>query len=121
MTFLFDVRELDEWENAHLAVATPVPLSTLVNSGEWMNNQTGETHKGTFPIDRGTSVAVALNADIFVHSATGLEGTTEAVNMLKLMRYPNVVALEETFEELEAAGICDVVRGTKLMDLTEFA
>jgi rhodanese-related sulfurtransferase len=117
-TFLLDVREQDEWTEAHLALATPVPLSKL-SSGTWMDNKTGIFSPGTFPIDRFTGVSIMLNTRIWVHSSKMGEDTKAAVDLLTKMGYTNVSALTETFDELAAAGICDVVRGEILQDLAE--
>lgn len=119
-TFLLDIRELDEWTEAHLAWATPSPLSKL-SAGKWMDNKTGVYYPGTFPIDRFTSVAINTNTKIWVHCKNGGEGTKEAVELLKQMGYLEVVALKETFDELAEAEICDITRGEILQDLTDFA
>ena len=113
-TFLLDVREPTEWAEAHLALASPSPLSKLT-SGKWMDNKTGVFTPGTFPIDRATGVAIKLNTSIYVHCKMGGRAK-EAVELLKKMGYSKAVALEETFDEL--AAICDVVAG-EIQDLTD--
>ena len=115
-TFLLDVREPDEWAEAHLSLATPTPLSKLT-SGKWMDNKTGIFYPGTFPIDRFTGVSIVLNSNIFVHCKMGGRAK-QAVELLQQMGYKNAVALEETFDELAAAEICDVVAG-EIQGLTD--
>ncbi|MGK3760047.1 MAG: rhodanese-related sulfurtransferase, partial [Bacillariaceae sp.] len=115
-TFLLDVREPDEWAEAHLSLATPSPLSKLT-SGKWMDNKTGIFYPGTFPIDRFTGVSIVLNTNIFVHCKMGGRAK-QAVELLQQMGYKNAVALEETFDELAAAEICDVVGG-EIQGLTD--
>ena len=115
-TFLLDVREPDEWAEAHLSLATPTPLSKLT-SGKWMDNKTGIFYPGTFPIDRFTGVSIVLKSNIFVHCKMGGRAK-QAVELLQQMGYKNAVALEETFDELAAAEICDVVAG-EIQGLTD--
>jgi len=124
-TFLLDVREQDEWTEAHLAFATPAPLSQLT-SGTWMDNKTGKVYPGTFPINRHTSVAIETDTRIWVQGSSkpgedGASRTKEAVELLDKMGYSRVSALTETFDELAAAGICEVVKGQILESLTDFA
>lgn len=119
-SFILDVREADEWNDGHLALATPSPLSQL-QSGTWMDSTTGVISPGSFPIDRKTSVAILKNKKIFIHScAKGGTRAKKAAELLAQMGYSDVVALEETFDELAAAGLCDVVTGTvqSLFDAT---
>jgi len=51
----------------------------------------------------------------------GASRTKEAVELLDKMGYSRVSALTETFDELAAAGICEVVKGQILESLTDFA
>jgi rhodanese-related sulfurtransferase len=65
-TFLLDVREPDEWAEAHLSLATSMPLSKLT----------------IFPIDRFTYVSIVLNTNIFVHCRRGRRAK-QAVKLLQ--------------------------------------
>jgi rhodanese-related sulfurtransferase len=115
-TFLLDVREPNEWAEGHLALASPNPLSQLT-SGTWMNNATGKFSPGSFPIDRSTGVAIMPNKKVYIHCKMGGRAK-QAGELLAQMGYQNVVVLEETFEELVAAQVCDVVVG-EVQDLTD--
>lgn len=115
-TFILDVREPDEWAEGHLALASPNPLSQLT-SGTWMDNATGKFSPGSFPIDRATGVAIMMNKNIYVHCKMGLRAK-QAGALLTQMGYKHVVVLEETFDQLVAAEICDVVVG-EVQDLTD--
>lgn len=115
-TFLLDVREPSEWAEGHLALATPSPLSQLT-SGTWMDNTTGKFSPGTFPIDRFTGVAMKPNKTVYIHCKMGGRAK-QAGELLTSMGYKDVVVLTETFEELCAAGICDVITG-EVLDLTD--
>lgn len=115
-TYLLDVREPAEWAEGHLALASPNPLSQLT-SGTWMDSATGKFSPGSFPIDRKTGVAIMSNRKIFVHCKMGGRAK-QAAELLTQMGYKDVTALEETFDQLEAAEICDVVRG-EVQDLTD--
>ncbi|CAB9514202.1 expressed unknown protein [Seminavis robusta] len=108
-TFLLDVREPEEWAEGHLALASPNPLSTLT-SGQWMNRETGKMSPGSYPIDRFTGVAILLNRKIYIHCKMGGRAK-QAAELLTQMGYKEVVVLEETYDQLAAAGICDVVEG----------
>ena len=102
--FLLDIREPDDWKEAHLSHATPAPYSQLT-SGKWMDNKTGKFYQGTLPLDRFTGVSIEQNAKIFVHCKGNNERVKEAVELLEQMGYSQVVALKETFDELVAANI----------------
>mmetsp|Transcript_37555 Transcript_37555/g.42914 ORF Transcript_37555/g.42914 Transcript_37555/m.42914 type:complete len:166 (+) Transcript_37555:128-625(+) len=115
-TFLLDVREHNEWAEGHLKFATPAPLSQLT-SGRWMDNTTGKYYPGTFPIDRYTSVAILKNVKIYIHCKMGGRAK-QAGELLNQMGYQNVVVIEETFDELVAAEICEVVKG-EVQSLTD--
>ncbi|CAJ1959957.1 unnamed protein product [Cylindrotheca closterium] len=115
-TYLLDVREAAQWAEGHLASASPNPLSQL-KTGKWMDNATGKFAPGSFPIDRLTGVGIMMNRKIYVHGEEG--GTAkEATELLGRMGYKDVTALEETFDQLAAAEICDVVMG-EVQDLTD--
>ena len=115
-TFLLDVREASEWAEGHLALASPNPLSQLT-SGTWMDRTTGKFSPGSFPIDRATGVAIMPNKKVYVHCKMGGRAK-QAGDLLTQMGYQDVVVLEETFDELVAAEICDVVMG-EVQDLTD--
>ena len=115
-TFLLDIREPDEWAEAHLSIATPNPL-TVLSSGKWMDTTTGKYYPGTFPIDRFTGVSIVKNAKIYVHCKMG-DRAKEGVEMLEQMGYSEVVALAETFDELVAAQLCDIISG-EVQSLTD--
>ena len=55
---------------------------------------------------------------MYTHSNNGGEQAKEASQLLTQMGYTNVVALEETFDQLAAAGICEIFTGAvqKLTD-----
>ena len=108
--FLLDIREPNDWKEAHLSHATPAPYSQLM-SGKWMDNKSGKFYQGTLPLDRFTGVSIEQNAKIFVHCKGNNERVKEAVKLLEQMGCTQVVALKETFEELAAANIFDVVSG----------
>ena len=108
--FLLDIREPNDWKEAHLSHATPAPYSQLT-SGKWMDNKSGKFYQGTLPLDRFTGVSIEQNAKIFVHCKGNNERVKEAVKLLEQMGYTQVVALKETFDELAAANIFDVVSG----------
>jgi len=108
-TFLLDVREPNEWAQGHLALASPSPLSQLT-SGTWMDSATGIFAPGSFPIDRATGVAILKNKKIYIHCKMGGRAKQAAL-LLNQMGYNNVVSLEETFDQLAAADICEVVVG----------
>mmetsp|Transcript_22764 Transcript_22764/g.33723 ORF Transcript_22764/g.33723 Transcript_22764/m.33723 type:complete len:168 (-) Transcript_22764:161-664(-) len=115
-TYLLDVREPAEWAEGHLALASPNPLSELTK-GTWMNSATGVFSPGSFPIDRKTGVAIMTNRKIYIHCKMGGRAK-QAAELLTQMGYKDVTALEETFDQLEAAEICEVVRG-EVQDLTD--
>ena len=115
-TFLLDVREPNEWAEGHLAFASPNPLSELT-SDTWMDPLTGVFSAGSFPIDRSTGVAIMKNKKIYLHCKMGGRAK-QAAELLTKMGYKDVIVLEETFDELAAAGICDVVTG-EVQDLTD--
>eukprot|EP00547_Thalassionema_nitzschioides_P017073 CAMPEP_0194235132 /NCGR_PEP_ID=MMETSP0158-20130606/2715_1 /TAXON_ID=33649 /ORGANISM="Thalassionema nitzschioides, Strain L26-B" /LENGTH=165 /DNA_ID=CAMNT_0038968529 /DNA_START=40 /DNA_END=534 /DNA_ORIENTATION=- len=115
-TFLLDVREPNEWAEGHLKYAPPAPLSQLT-SGRWMDNTNGKYYPGTFPIDRYTSVAIMKNLKIYVHCKMG-ERAKQAGELLNQMGYQNVVVIEETFDELVAAEICELMTG-EVQSLTD--
>uniref|UniRef100_A0A7S2R043 Rhodanese domain-containing protein n=1 Tax=Eucampia antarctica TaxID=49252 RepID=A0A7S2R043_9STRA len=115
-TFLLDVREPNEWAEGHLALASPNPLSVLT-SGTWMDRATGKFSPGSFPIDRATGVAIMPNKKVYIHCKMGGRAK-QAGELLTQMGYQDVVVLEETFDELVAAEICDVVIG-EVQDLTD--
>jgi rhodanese-related sulfurtransferase len=115
-TFLLDVREPNEWAEGHLAFASPNPLSELTSS-TWMDPLTGAFSAGSFPIDRKTGVAIVKNKKIYVHCKMGGRAK-QAAKLLTEMGYKDVVALEETFDQLVAADICEVVTG-EVQDLTD--
>mmetsp|Transcript_25580 Transcript_25580/g.46329 ORF Transcript_25580/g.46329 Transcript_25580/m.46329 type:complete len:164 (-) Transcript_25580:481-972(-) len=115
-TFLLDVREPGEWAEGHLALASPNPLSQLTK-GTWMDSATGIFSPGSFPIDRHTGVAIMKNKKIYIHCKMGGRAK-QAAALLTQMGYNDVVALEETFDQLAAAEICDVVMG-EVQDLTD--
>mmetsp|Transcript_8343 Transcript_8343/g.9747 ORF Transcript_8343/g.9747 Transcript_8343/m.9747 type:complete len:168 (-) Transcript_8343:443-946(-) len=115
-TFLLDVREPNEWAEGHLALASPNPLSQLT-SGTWMDNATGMFSPGSFPIDRSTGVAIMPNSKVYIHCKMGGRAK-QAGELLTQMGYKQVVVLEETYDELVAADICDVVVG-EIQDLTD--
>lgn len=115
-TFLLDVREPAEWAEGHLALASPFPLSKL-KSGTWMESTTGKFFPGSFPIDRLTGVAIIQSRKIYIHCKMGGRAK-EAAELLAQMGYKDVTVLEETFDQLAAAEICDVVRG-EVLDLTD--
>ena len=108
--FLLDIREPNDWKEAHLSHATPAPYSQLM-SGKWMDNKSGKFYQGTLPLDRFTGVSIEQNAKIFVHCKGNNERVKEAVKLLEQMGYTQVVALKETFDELAAANLFDVVSG----------
>mmetsp|Transcript_22786 Transcript_22786/g.40833 ORF Transcript_22786/g.40833 Transcript_22786/m.40833 type:complete len:164 (-) Transcript_22786:204-695(-) len=115
-TFLLDVREPSEWAEGHFTLASPSPLSTLT-SGTWMDPTNGKFSPGTFPIDRSTGVAIMSNRKIYVHCKMGGRAR-QAAGLLTQMGYKDVVVLEETFDQLVAAEICEVVTG-EVLDLTD--
>jgi rhodanese-related sulfurtransferase len=115
-TFLLDVREPSEWAEGHFALASPNPLSQLT-SGTWMDNATGKFSPGSFPIDRSTGVAIVQNKKVYIHCKMGGRAR-QAGALLTQMGYKDVVVLEETFDQLVAADICDVVVG-EVQDLTD--
>ena len=115
-TFLLDVREPTEWAEGHLALASSNPLSQLT-SGTWMDNTTGKFSPGSFPIDRSTGVAIMPNKKVYIHCKMGGRAK-QAGELLNQMGYKQVVVLEETYDELVAAEICDVVVG-EVQDLTD--
>jgi rhodanese-related sulfurtransferase len=82
-----------------------------------MNNATGKFSPGSFPIDRSTGVAIMPNKKVYIHCKMGGRAK-QAGELLAQMGYQNVVVLEETFEELVAAQVCDVVVG-EVQDLTD--
>ena len=108
--FLLDIREPNDWKEAHLSHATPAPYSQLM-SGKWMDNKSGKFYQGTLPLDRFTGVSIEQNAKIFVHCKGNNERVKDAVKLLEQMGYTQVVALKETFEELATANLFDVVSG----------
>eukprot|EP00558_Chaetoceros_sp_UNC1202_P008650 CAMPEP_0197246824 /NCGR_PEP_ID=MMETSP1429-20130617/23487_1 /TAXON_ID=49237 /ORGANISM="Chaetoceros sp., Strain UNC1202" /LENGTH=163 /DNA_ID=CAMNT_0042707587 /DNA_START=98 /DNA_END=589 /DNA_ORIENTATION=+ len=115
-TVLLDVRESNEWNEGHLALASPNPLSQLT-TGTWMDSKTGQFSPGSFPIDRFTGVAIVQNKKVYIHCKMG-KRAKQAGEMLTQMGYQQVVVLEETFDELVAAEICDVVQG-EVQDLID--
>lgn len=115
-TFLLDVREPDEWNLGHLALASPAPLSELT-AGTWMNSATGEFLPGTFPTDRSTGVAIIMKKKIYIHCKSGGRAK-KAAELLVTMGYSKVVALDEGFDELAELGVCDVMAGAA-MELTD--
>lgn len=92
-TVLLDVRERDEWDEAHLSLANLSPLSTLSS--------------GTYPVDNKTGETILKDANVFIHCRLGGRAK-KAADILKTMGYKNVVPLGESFEQLVATGICDV-------------
>ena len=115
-TFLLDVREPNEWAEGHLALASPNPLSQLT-SGTWMDSATGKFLPGSFPIDRSTGVAIMPNKKVYIHCKMGGRAK-QAAELLTQMGYKDLVVLEETYDQLVAAEICDVVVG-EVQDLTD--
>jgi len=57
------------------------------------------------------------NKKVYIHCKMGGRAK-QAGELLAQMGYQNVVVLEETFEELVAAQVCDVVVG-EVQDLTD--
>ena len=82
-----------------------------------MDNATGKFSPGSFPIDRKTGVAIMPNKKIYIHCKMGGRAK-QAGELLTQMGYKDVVVLTETFDELVAAEICDVVVG-EVQDLTD--
>lgn len=82
-----------------------------------MDMTTGKYFPGTFPINRLTGVSILKNAKIYVHCKMG-DRAKQAVEMLEQMGYIEVVALTETFDELVAAKLCDIVSG-EVQSLTD--
>lgn len=107
-TILLDVREPDEWNLGHLALASPAPLSELT-AGTWMNSA-GEFIPGTFPTDPSTGVGIVMKKKIYVHCKAGGRAK-QAVKLLVKMGYANAVALDEGFDELAELGVCGVMTG----------
>ena len=82
-----------------------------------MDRTTGKFSPGSFPIDRATGVAIMPNKKVYVHCK--MRGRAkQAGDLLTQMGYQDVVVLEETFDELVAAEICDIVMG-EVQDLTD--
>jgi rhodanese-related sulfurtransferase len=75
-----------------------------------MDSATGKVSPGSFPVDRSTGVAIMKNKKMYVHCKKGGRAK-QAAELFTKMGYKDVVALEETFDQLAAAGICDVVAG----------
>jgi rhodanese-related sulfurtransferase len=73
-------------------------------------NSAGIFAPGSFPIDRSTGVAIVKNKKIYIHCKMGGRAKQAAL-LLNQMGYNDVVALEETFDQLAAADICEVVVG----------
>ena len=82
-----------------------------------MDPTNGKVSPGTFPIDRFTGVAIMSNRKIYVHCKMGGRAK-QAAGLLTQMGYKDVVVLEETFDQLVAAEICEVVTG-EAQDLTD--
>jgi rhodanese-related sulfurtransferase len=82
-----------------------------------MDSATGIFSPGSFPIDRHTGVAIMKNKKIYIHCKMGGRAK-QAAALLTQMGYNDVVALEETFDQLAASEICDVVMG-EVQDLTD--
>lgn len=110
-TVLLDVRETDEWNQGHLSLANHSPLSQL-SSGEWINEITGEVNQGSLPVDCCTGETICKDANIFIHCKLGGRAK-KAAALLNQMGYKYVIPLEESFDQLVEAGICDVVVDSK--------
>jgi rhodanese-related sulfurtransferase len=91
-TFLLDVRETNEWNHGHLALASHSPLSKL-NLG---------------PMDQSTGEMIPKDADIYIHCKSGGRAKVAAA-ILSKMGYKKVVPLGESFHQLVQEGICDVI------------
>ena len=74
---------------------------------------------GTFPIDRLMIVAIMPNKKTHAHCEMGGRAKM-AAELLTIMGHQNAIVLEETFDELTAAGIFDVVGGV-VESLTDYS
>mmetsp|Transcript_60883 Transcript_60883/g.83605 ORF Transcript_60883/g.83605 Transcript_60883/m.83605 type:complete len:189 (-) Transcript_60883:193-759(-) len=99
---LVDVREKEDFEKAHFAIATHYPLSTL--------------GKGFFPDDPNTGVPYELKNKLYLHCSTGMVAAQAAHVLRNHFGYTDVVPLIGTgFEKLAASEIFEELApvGTK--------
>lgn len=83
---LFDIREIDEWEDGHLTTSSLVPLSTLRNY-ELPEDMTFDKSKKTY-----------------IHCRSG-QRVQMAAPILEEIGFSNVIALSEGFDELVDEGL----------------
>jgi rhodanese-related sulfurtransferase len=80
---LLDVREMDEWQAGHLALATLVPLSTLDG--------------------RTVPQSISSNKHLYVHCKAGGRAV-KAAALLQQQGYGSVTALKEGYSALVDSG-----------------
>lgn len=79
---IIDVREVDEWMEGHLKLATHVPLSQL---------------------KKGISLPFSKSTPLYIHCKSGKRAKDAEAILIK--EYPQAVALSHGYDELKQAEI----------------